>query len=53
MLSRLSSLSISSLRKLEMKRLINAMIENTICMKQLSLLGVILSMLFVRILILK
>ena len=35
-----------------MKRLINSMIENTICMKQLSLLGVIFSMLFDCILIL-
>ena len=31
-----------------MKRPINSMIENMICMKQLSLLGAILDMLFVR-----
>ena len=36
-----------------MNRVINYMIENMICMKHLSLLGVILNMLFIRTLILK
>ena len=50
MLSKLASLSLSSVRKLD--EAIN-MIENMICMKQLSLLDVILYLLFVLTLILK
>ena len=50
MLSKLASLSISSLRKLD-DEANKFMIENMICMKQLSLLDVILNMLFVLTLI--
>ena len=52
MLSKLVSLSVSSLRKLDDEA--NKFYDrNTICMKQLSLLDVILNMLFVLTLILK
>ena len=52
MLSKLASLSVSSLRKFD-DEAYNFMIENMICMKQLSLLDVILNMLFILTLILK
>ena len=52
MLSKLTSLSVSSLRKLD-EEANKFLIENIICMKQLSLLDVILNMLFVLTLILK
>ena len=52
MLSKLASLSVSSLRKLD-DEANNFLIKNIICMKQLSLLDVILNMLFVLTLILK
>ena len=52
MLSKLASLSVSSLRKLD-DEANNFMIENMICMEQLSLLDVILNMLFVHTLFLK
>ena len=52
MLSKLASLSVSSLRKLDDEA--NKFYDrNMICMKQLSLLDVILNMLFVLTLILK
>ena len=52
MLSKLASVSIYSLRKLD-DEANNFMIENMTCMKHLSLVDVILNMLFILTLILK